>query len=276
MRGYIARDRDRGRIVGFAGAIPHAYMHQGGVIPALLGTTFRVLPRYARAGLSILMHMRDLGQRLMVVQTTPLPRLQDVLIKMGARALTQVTRRIYPLGAFASAQASFLDSWPDLPKDLRIVLHLDQVLEIARPESQQHGLHRAVSLAGLRWQLNSPMQRLRLLGAVDQSGRMTSYLLLRPARVLRFLDVWELVDAWSSRVGEGELYALTGALAADPTLLGRSRCWLSTVAFPSDVIWQGSPAVFQHRETVCHYYLLPPCLHDAQLSPVLAEGDLLL
>lgn len=273
-RGHIARHQ--GCLVAFGGVIPQAYQHDGKIIPALLGTTFRVLPGHVRAGMSILLAMRRRGRHLMIVQTTPLPRLQQVMQKMGARAETRVTRRLYPLGRLAHMQALARPAWPVLPPGVKVITDPAQARAMAAPVQPLRGLQKAASLENLRWQLASPAHRLRFLGAVDDEGSLHSHLILRQATVMRFFHAWEVVESWTARPNPEELLALAGCLVRQPNLCGRPCRWLSSVSFPADTTWQSAPAVLQHQEKLCHHYLMPAALQAAPLHPMLAEGDLFL
>ncbi len=271
-RGFVVREAQR--MVGFVGGIPQAYRVGGDGVPALLGTTFRVLPGYEQSVARILLSMRQLAQRIPFVYTTPLRRLQSVIRKMGAREERHTIRRLYPTGRLARVSA--YGRWPSLESHRQCVTDLRKVRALATVETVECHFAKAVSLSNLAWQLASPVHHFAFLGSVDSQGVLHSYLILRSRTVMRLFPAWEIMESWTARSDRTELQALAGHLALHPDVLGRPHHWLSSVSFPTDPTWTETQSLLTHHEEVCHYYLLPRALREVPLFPMLAEGDLVL
>lgn len=272
-RGYVVRQV--GQIVGYGGAIPSSYTLNGAEVPALLATTLRVDAGHAKAGLHILLSMRRMGRQVLIVHTTPVPRLQQVLNEMGARAETRISRRVLPLGRSAGLVPGRF-RWPRLDASVQTVTGLGGVNGLAVPCMRRDVLEKTVSLELLRWQMDAPLQRLRFLGAVDSRGCLHSFVLLRESRTLRVLRSWEVVQSWTARETVEELWALVGELIREPGILGRRMNWLAAPSFAADFHWRGIPCLFEHPERVCHYFLIPREFGHAAKHSMLAEGDLML
>lgn len=274
LRGYLVRDE--GKLVGYGGAIPMSYALEGQRIPALVATTLRIADGHVQCGLNILLKMRHLGQEVPFVHTTPVPKLQEVLRGMGARSDLQITRRLVPIGTWARLLPGG-SGWPALDPSMRVITSVNDVTGLADRASTPDQLEPFVSFESLCWQLTTPLHDLQLLGAVDVTGQLHSFLILRRReRTLRALVAWEVVQSWTARETPDEVQALVGALARDPGLLGERLSWLTTTAFPNDTHWRQTPRLMEHQEAVCHYFLLPGSCRDATKLSMLAEGDLLL
>jgi hypothetical protein len=272
-RGYVVRHG--GQIVGYGGAIPSSYTMNGLEAPALLATTLRVDPGHAEAGLHILLKMRRMGRQVLIVHTTPVPRLQQVLAEMGALSETRMSSRVLPLGWIAGLlPGSF--RWPELDASVQRVTSLDGIRGLAVSCLKRDVLEKTVSLELLRWQMEAPLHQLRFLGAVDAGGCLHSFLLLRKSRTLRVLGTWEIVQSWTARETVEELWALVGELIREPGILGKKLNWLAAASFAADFHWRGLPCLFEHPERVCHYFLMPQELRKVVKHSMVAEGDLLL
>lgn len=272
-RGFVARHG--GKVVGYAGAIPSSYTLNGLEVPALLGTTLRVDAGHAKAGLQILLKMRRLGRQVLIAHTTPVSRLQQLLVEMGAHSETRMSRRVLPLGRPAGLLSGRF-RWPELDSSVQRVTCLGGIKGLAVSPLKREVLEKSVSLELLRWQMHSPLQRLHVLGAVDSSGCLQSFLLLRGSRLLRVLSTWEIVQSWTARDTVEELWALVGEMIREPGILGKRLNWLAATSFAADFHWRGLPCLFEHPERVCHYFLMPEELRQVVKHSMLAEGDLML
>ncbi len=274
LRGYVVRHE--GYIVGYGGTIPSSYTFQGQRVPSLYATTLRADPRFHRAGIQMLMRLRSLGQEVMVIHTTPISKLQDLLNRMGARAETSVTRYLFPTGI--SAQLTGNQAlWPKLDSSLRLTLNLDEVKSIAPLSRPQNRLEKWLCLDSLRWQINTPMYDFRFLGAIDGNGALHAYLILHDReRTFRLLKAWDVVEAWTAHGSPEPTQALLGSLARNPTLLGQHRHWLTTTAFQQDETWKTAPSLISRQQAVCHYFMLPDPLKGLPKHTMMAEGDLVL
>jgi len=274
LRGYIVRDE--GKLVGYGGAIPMSYSLDGKRIPALVATTLRIASGHVTCGLNILLKMRRLGQEVPFVHTTPVPKLQEVLRDMGAKADLRMTRRLVPLGTWARILPGG-SGWPALDSSMRLITSVNDVTGLADRTRPTNRLEPFVSFESLCWQLTTPMHDLQLIGAVDITGQLHSFLILRRReRTMRVFTAWEVVQSWTAREDSEELQSLVGALVRDPSLLGERLNWLTTTAFSNDTHWQNTPRMTEHQEEVCHYFQLPDAFQSTTKLSMLAEGDLLL
>ena len=274
LRGYIVRHE--GRIVGYGGTIPSSYSVQGQRIPSLYATTLRADAEFHRAGIQMLMRLRSLGREVMVTHTTPIPKLQELLIRMGARAETSVRRYLFPTGLGARLTGKH-QLWPKLDSSLRLTLNLDEVKSIAPLSRPQNRIEKWLCLDSLRWQLNTPMYNFRFLGAIDDTGTLHAYLILHDrTRIFRYLKGWDVVEAWTAHETPESMHALLGSLVHRPALLGPQRHWLTTTAFPDDDTWKSAPSLASRQQAVCHFFMLPAPLKELSKHTVMAEGDLVL
>lgn len=274
LRGYIVKHE--GRIVGYAGAIPTSHSLKGQRIPTICATTLRADPEFHQAALQMLLRMRGLGRQTMVTHTTPIPKLRELLTRMGARAETSTKRHLFPSGRLARLLGRH-DLWPKLDSRLRLTQSLDEVNSIAPLSRPQDRVEKWICPDSLRWQISTPMYSFRFLGAVDEAGALHAFLILhqRP-RTFRLLKAWEVVEAWAAQDNSAQIHALLGSLVHSPTLLGQRRNWLTTTAFPSDTTWKNTPSLFSKQENVCHFFMLPGPLREVFKHTVMAEGDLVL
>jgi hypothetical protein len=257
----------QGKVVGYAGAIPAGYALHGQTIPVLLATTLEVLPEYPKAGLSMLLKMRSLSEEIPIIHTTPSPKLQHTLIKMNARAETQVLRRFFLTGTLAK-----LSRWPRLDATMTLTTRIEDVLAISRPFQKAARLEKWHSTESLRWQLSTPTRQQAFVGAIDASGTLHSFLILSPHRV-RGLPAWDILEAFTTRDDFSELHALAGAVTRQPGLLPTKASFITTASFPGDHSWEISPALLTREQQVCHYFMLPESLRAVPKHTVMAEGD---
>lgn len=266
-RGWVARAS--GRLVGFGGLIPACYAFAGRQVPALLASSFHVDSAYPASAMTMFRQQRVVQKDHIVVHATAMPRLQQTLVKMGSQAETRITRRLYGMGPLRHLRGG----WPALGTDMRLVTDPSQARALARPFRREDRLEKWHSLESLRWWCGSPVQEHRFLGALDQNGTVTSFLLLTP-RSLRGLSAWDAVEGFTAREDVSELQALAGALARHPELLSPARFWLTIPAFDSDTLWDRTPSLLSRHQTVGHHFLLPEHLHNVPKLTVMAEGDL--
>ncbi|MES2596762.1 MAG: hypothetical protein V4662_15575 [Verrucomicrobiota bacterium] len=274
LRGYVVRAEDK--MVGFGGAIPTSYSLGDQRFPAIVATTLRVAEGNVQAGLNVLLKLRRLGQEVPVAMTTAVPKLREALKEMGAKSETQVTRRLVPMGGLSRILPGG-SGWPTLDSSMRLITSVNDIADLALPATTAKLLEPTVSLESLCWQLTTPMHDLHMIGAVDGTRRLHSFLILRQRpRTMRAFLAWEVVMSWTARENAEELRALSGCLVRDPGLLGERLNWLTTTSFQNDSRWQGSPKLLERQEEVCHYFLLPDACREAPKLSMLAEGDLLL
>jgi hypothetical protein len=257
----------QGKVVGYAGSLPAGYALHGQTIPVLLATTLEVLPEYPKAGLSMLLKMRSLSEEIPIIHTTPSPKLQHTLIKMDARAETQVQRRYFLTGTLAK-----LSRWPQLNASMTLTTRMQDVLAVSRPYQNADRLEKWHTPESLRWQLSTPTRRQTFVGAIDTSGTLHSFLILSPHRV-RGLPAWDILEAFTTRDDFSELHALAGAVTRQPSLLPTKANLITTASFPSDHAWDATPALLTRDQLVCHYFMMPAPLRNVPKHTVMAEGD---
>lgn len=272
MRGSIVRAGSR--LVGFGGCIPASYALHGEKVPALLATTLRAESDALNSGTPLLKRMRRQGEVVPLVITTPIPKLQHYLDRLGTPNEKQVCRHVFACG-FLAGMTRAKNKWPALDEAMHCVADLSKVKDVARSYSMADRLEKWISIAALKWQMSTPTRRLHFVGAVDDGGVLHSFLILSPRR-LRGLAAWEIVESFTTRDSVVELQALAGRLVHDPSLQPHSSFLLTVAAFASDRSWDDMPALSRREQRVCHYFMLPDSLHGIPKHTVMAEGDLLL
>jgi len=184
-----------GRVTGFGGVIPACYALHGEKLPVLLATTWRVAQAQVAASTAVFLKMRRASRTVPVVHTTPSPKIQKVLLKMGAMAQTHVTRRVYLAGGLRHLRPGRL--WPRLDSSSTLITDPAAVRIVARPWQSDGRLEKWISPESLRWAAATPMHRLHFLGAMDAAGVLTSFLMLVP-RALRGLPAWDVVESFTT------------------------------------------------------------------------------
>jgi len=269
-RGRIVHSKDR--IVGYGGVIPAGYALHGQLLPVLLATTLEVDPEYPKAGLSILLKMRALAEETAVFHTTPSPKLRHTLEKMESHAETCVRCHFYPSGGLSWLQRR---RWPKLDSSVRLISSIDEALAVARPFQKADRIEKWRSLESLRWYLSTSTREQYLVGAVDASDTLFSFLMVTPRQV-RGLQAWDVIDSFTTRDDFSELHALAGCITSDPTLLPQKAQLLTVSAFPDDSTWDAMPGTLTREQHVCHYFMMPESLRGIPKHTVMAEGDLVL
>jgi hypothetical protein len=271
-RGRILRAD--GRVIGFGGTIPAGYALAGQQVPVLLASTLRVDPAFPKAGLPMLLKMRKLSAEVPIFHTTPIPKLQHALEKMGAVCEKLVRRRFYPMGALARLSRAH-KKWPMLDAGLTLITRVDQARALLRPWRSQDWLEKWTTIESLNWYLTTPTRQQRFLGVVDAQGTLHSYLILSP-RSARGIQAWDVVESFTTRDTAVEIHALVGALIRDPELLPGLRPLLTVASFPWDLTWDQTPSLMAREQHVCHYFMLPNHLRGVPKRTLMAEGDLVL
>jgi len=274
LRGYEIRSKNR--IVAYGGTLPTAHTIGAECLPSMCASTLRAEPGFIQETGRMLMKIRHLGKSVMVSYTTAIPKLQQVLTKMGAHTETRVKRHLFPSGMLAKANGSDR-RWPQLDGQLRLTLDLAEVRSIAPKQRSTDRLEKWLSVDSLRWQISTPMYRFHFMGAVDSAGALHAFLIIkhRP-RTFRLVQAWEVMEAWTAQDRAEPVLALLGHLVRHPEILGQRLSWLTTTAFPGDALWDEAPSFVTKQEKVCHYFMLPHSLRTVPKHNVMAEGDLIL
>ncbi len=266
-RGWVLRHESR--IVGFLGLIPTCYAVNGRSTSAVIASTWRVDEPHRNASLPMLVKFRRLAADTLIADTTPTPKVRDILQRGGWICQMDIQRRFVPLGFLAKMLPG--RAWPVLPPGLRITRDPAEVQSIAASCMSSHGIEKWITPEYLRWFASSPMRRHEFIGAMDHAGSLSSYLFLTPKRI-RGLPAWMEIDHFTTAATNEELHALVGELVRKPSLLGRERL-LSLAAFPGDSAWDDAPVLHQRPEQVCHCFGIPGTLKELPKRTVLAEGD---
>lgn len=259
------------RLVGFGGSIPALHAWQGRPAPALYATTLCVDKRYPKAGALMFLKQRQVGEQHIIAHTTPNPRVQEALLKMGALAERQVTRHFLPAGPASHVRGR--SWWPAFPADRRIVTNPLHVTALVRPYQRAHRVEKWITPEYLCWFCFSRIREHHFVGVVDAQGLLSSYILVTPRRV-KGLRTWDVVETFTTNDDMTELHALIGRLVKDPHLLPGGAVLVTAATFPSDNVWTDVPALLRRGQEVCHYFLIPESLRDAPKHTVMAEGDL--
>ncbi|HEY1049185.1 MAG TPA: hypothetical protein VGE39_05500 [Prosthecobacter sp.] len=259
------------RLVGFGGSIPALHAWLGRPLPALYATTLCVDKRFPKAGALIFLKQRQLGEQHIIAHTTPNPRLQEALLKMGALAETRVTRQLLLAGAASHLRGR--SWWPAFPADKKLVNNPLDVTSLVRPYQRTDRVEKWITPEYLRWFCFSRMREHHFLGVVDAVGVLSSYVLVTPRRI-KGLRAWDVVETFTTNDDLTELHALIGRLVKEPHLLPGGALLLTAATFASDDVWNTVPALMRRSQEVCHYFLMPDSLRNAPKHTVMAEGDL--
>lgn len=258
-------------IVGFGGYIPAKFAWQGQPVPGLYATSFRVDEKYSKVAAKMFLNQREVMERHVIVHSTPLPKIQTALVKMGGRGETQVTCHYIALGKLGYFNGQ--PPWPVLPRTMRVVTDLAEVSSLTRPYQRKDRLEKWTTLESLKWYCRSPMRRHHFIGAVDAAGVLSSFLLIA-ARRRRGIGTWDVVETFTTRDTHHEMLALLGALVHEPDLLPGRKRLLTVTDFGDDPALAEMPALIRRKEQVSHFFLLPKTLSAVPKHTVLAEGDL--
>jgi len=260
-----------GRLVAYGGTIPALHAWQGQPCQALYATTFCVDEHFPKAAALVFLQQREVAEQRMITHTTPSPRVQEALLKMGARAEQTVTRHFLPAGLASRLHGS--SWWPALPANKRVVTDPAEVTAIARPYQRADRIEKWITPEYLRWFCRSTMRTHHFLGLVDAAGVLSSYLLVT-SRTVRGLSSWDVLESFTTQEDRSELYALIGILVKEPGLLPGGAVLVTAAAFPDDLTWDPPPALLHRTQRVCHFFLLPEALREAPKHTIMAEGDL--
>ena len=266
-RGWLLR-HDK-KIVGFLGLIPTCYAVNGMPTPAFIASTWRIDEEHRNASLPMLMRFRQLSAENIVSDTTPTPKVRQLLERGGWHCHSDVQRRFVPLGIFAKFCRR--QAWPALPAGRRIVLDPASVKNVTASSATSSGIEKWITPEYLRWFAASEMRRHQFVGLVDEADCLSSYLFLTPKRI-RGVPAWMEIDHFTTASDNDELYAIIGELVRRPSILGGRRL-LSLAAFPEDSTWDAAPVIHRREENVCHCFAIPDSLKALTKHTVLAEGD---
>ncbi|MBL9133880.1 MAG: hypothetical protein JNG86_21895 [Verrucomicrobiaceae bacterium] len=268
IRGYWARSGDR--IVGYGGCIPAEYAFEGRKLPALWGTSMVMEPESPGIAAKLFLKHRHLQRDHLICHSTPNPRVQTALLKMGARACTSVHRHFFAAGWISALRGRHW--WPLIASGRTVITNPDHVTALARPWQRADRVEKWITPESLRWYCGSSMREHHFLGVTDAAGTLTSYLIVTPKSV-KGLRMWDVIDAFSTEEDGHELSALMGVLVRDPDILPGGAAFVTTAAFEGDTRWDHAPALLRRAQRVNHFFLLPDALRHVPKHTVIAEGD---
>ncbi len=260
-----------GRLVAYGGSIPALYAWQEHPCQALYSTTFCVDGQFPKAAALIFLQQREVAEHRIIAHSTPSPRVQTALLKLGARAEQTVTRHYFPAGPASHLRGR--SWWPALPANKRVVTDPAEVTAIARPYQRADRIEKWITPEYLRWFCHSPTRPHHFLGLVDAAGTLSSYLLVTRQHV-RGLRSWDVLESFTTQEDRTELYALIGLLVKEPGLLPGGAVLITAATFPDDLTWAPPPALLRRTQHVCHFFLFPEALRQAPKHTIMAEGDL--
>ena len=271
-RGWVLRDA--GKIVGYLGVIPTFYEDTlGKPVPALIATSWAVADEYRHAALPMGMMFHRQGRESVLVDTTPSPEVQQLLARWGWGARTDMKRRLIPRGWLGRSLATVADAVPaPLLVGMEIITDVRRISAVhpARPRRQ---VQKHITPDYLRWYMTSPMREHHFIGAVDEFGMLSSYLIVAPKN-LRRVPTWYVKDWFTVRENDAELQALVGWLMEN-TPADKGSWWplISLPTFLPDDPWHGLPILYSRDENLCHCHWLPSSLKGQPIRYALSEGD---
>lgn len=260
-----------GRLVAYGGSIPALYAWQQRPCQALYSTTFCVDGQFPKAAALVFLQQREVAAHRIITHTTPNPRVQTALLRLGARAEQTVTRHFFPAGPASLLRGRFW--WPSLPTHKRVVTDPAEVTAIARPYQRTDRIEKWITPEYLRWFCRSTTRTHHFLGLVDAAGTLSSYLLVT-RRLVHDLRSWDVLESFTTSADPSELHALTGHLIKEPGILPGGASLITTATFPGDPSWASTPALLRRTQRVCHFFLFPKALRQAPKHTIMAEGDL--
>ncbi len=265
------------QIVGFLGCIPLAYEYQGQPVPAVAATTWRVADAHRGQSLQLFLQLLQLSKRVMVIHSSPIPAVAAILEKSGFQSRKSCIRHYHLMGAVASPLCSIMmrksSSVEELDSSVRVVSDINQVNSVAATSMHPDQLERKITKSYLKWLLGTPMEKLHFVGCVDTSGKLTSFLILKPDSVKR-LPAWFTVDWFTSHKNTNELTALAQTICRKPSLVDdkfRALFWI-TSSFDDD-LWATLPAILRRTAPALYYYKPPSNMKLVNKYFVLAESD---
>lgn len=260
-----------GRLLAYGGSIPALHTWQERICQTVYATTFCVDGQFPKAAAMVFLQQREVAEQRMIIHTTPSPRVQTALLKLGARAEQTVTRHFFPAGLASRLHGR--SWWPSLPADKRVVTDPAEVTAIARPYQRADRIEKWITPEYLRWFCSAPTREHHFLGLVDAAGVLSTYLLATP-RLVRGLRGWDVLESFTAQEDRSELYALIGLLVKEPGILPGGAVLVTAAAFPDDLTWDPPPALLCRNQQVCHFFFFPEALREAAKHTIMAEGDL--
>lgn len=271
-RGWMLRDDER--TVGYLGVIPTLYEDAAGKpVPSLIATSWAVEEPHRYAALAMGMMFQRQGRETVMVDTTPSPEVQQLLARWGWVPHMNIRRSLLMRGAPGGMLAEVMSFEPPvLAEGCEIITDVRLVSSIC-PQRPRRQVQKHVTPEYLRWYLGSPMREHHFIGITAAGGMLTSYIMVCQ-RPVKGLPAWAVVDWFTTSESCAELHALVAWLVHEtPSEQGAWWPFISLTSFPGDDVWCGLPAAYVRDEKVCHHHWLPVQIKDAQLRPVLAEGD---
>ncbi len=265
--GFVLRDPEAKKIVGFQGFIPQDYINGTEIIPGLISTTFFVRESARSAALGMMMRLKRLGQRFHLVDGTPSTEVQAILdrLKFQKTPAGKQHYRIVPLARFAKFGRNQLDGF-------QLVLDPSEIRSIPFPTDGRLSKH--ITREGLTWFLKTGSDPSYFVGLCDGEGQLCAYFIAKTLKKYGLL---------SSRVMESASFDSDGSSLlrlADFASLSPEECGLprqTSVFAWTSLSGSVHPEWFIHQAWSTHlYYLSPAALSTFDKACQPSEGDSML
>ncbi len=277
-RGWVLRESASGALAGFLGLIPACYAVKGEPTPAVAPTTWVVDPRHRQSALMLARRLGKLEGQVLIVSTTSRRDFQARLARRGWVLNDKAVRRFIPCGLLARF---LLGSPPPLHPGKRVITDIAEARSLTRPFQKQGSIEKWITLDYLRWYLHSPAREHHFAGVVDESGQLTSFLILAPAPLYRLSGVWSVVDWFTTENDHNELRALLAAVTQSTiwrrtgaTATPRPPWLIRLVSLQADPAWSQLRSLTRARVTLNHLHAAPSSCTTLPKHCVPAEGDL--
>ena len=260
--------------VGFLGIVPAMYALDSKTVPALIATTWVVAQEHRNAALPMGIQLQRLSASYLLIDTTPSPEVQTMLLRLGWKGEKQMRRWLLPLGLGGRLWSLLRrKKWPVLKSGRRFSTDTQEVQSIAAPWQRSDRLEKWTTPEFLKWYAAAPTRKHQFLSVIDGKGRLTSCLWLTQ-RFSRGLNHWQLLEAFSVEADNEELESMVGALVQQTVSLPVKKARLLTLtAFSQDDRWCSSAGIPLPDANVCHFHMTPPEMKNVAKHSVLAEGD---
>ncbi len=267
-----------GEVVGFLALLHFEYIFQGQHYAAANAGTWRVLQEHRNMSLPMIINWCRLRNQAILIDTTPSDDVTKLLERFNFSSHTTRHNYFIPLRRrrgglidLAYGAASLAAQWT-LPKMALDLVRISDAFSVRDECMSSLRLEKRISRAYLQWYCSWPTKRF--LGCVDETGALTSYVIVEPTqhgnrRVLL------VIDHFTIRSEKAELLALLRHLIVSlkDLSLGEDFDFLvfSTI---DDALGSDKPLGAIHRRgSVRHYYQVPKNLVGVPKRCVLAEGD---
>jgi hypothetical protein len=270
--------RSAGEIAGFLGLIAAEYVWRGQNQRAWAATTWRVAREQRHASLPLFVKWHQLGDRNILLDTTPNAETVRVLNHFQYRSPQTLHRYFFPLrGAGRGLKKLGLTGlrfWNQLtlPKLSGKIVTLADTFTVHQGFGNFKRLEKHVTRRYLDWFCRSPETPKEFIGCVDERGALTSYLILQPEPYGEH-EVLSVIDYFTTLPDQREVLSLIREVLIRPGDVATNHRFLMLNVLGEPFFPRRPFGVIHRQEAAKHYYSLPKPLADATKHCVLAEGD---